>query len=145
MLCSCLLLMVLGLIQTSVEKFLLCVTLNLRLAPANSCATVISLLHTVLRTCTRRFPYSRNLESIFRPRFLFGNRQGVQLMDSYRIHPLGDYQDIKVRTALPISSFPPFSMNRVPCSIYSYPLPTVPEFLLQCCTPTRGSHQRSAF
>jgi hypothetical protein len=90
------------------------------------------------RTCTRTVPCSRNLESIFRPRLLFGNRQGVQLMNSYRIN---------VRTALSISSLPPFSMNRVPCSIYSYPLPTVPEFLLQCCTPTRRSqdlHSKSA-
>jgi hypothetical protein len=78
--------MVLGLMQTSVEEFLLCITLNLRLAPANSCATVTALLHIVLRPRTRTFPDNRNLESIFRPRLLFGKRQGFQLIDSYRIH-----------------------------------------------------------
>jgi hypothetical protein len=69
--------MALGLIQTSVEKFLLCITLNLRLR------TLVQPL-----TSTRTFPYSRNLESISRPRLLFGNRQGFQLMDPYRIHLL---------------------------------------------------------
>ena len=78
----------------------------------------------------------------FPPQIAFRQTSGVSVNRFVSYPP---YQDIKMRTALPISNLPPFSMNRVPCSIYSYPLPTVPEFLLQCCTPTRRSHQRSAF
>jgi hypothetical protein len=79
MLCSCLLLMALGLIQTSVEKFLL--LYHLEFAP-RACELLCN-RHRLTPYCSSYWytdiSCSRNLESIFRPRLLFGNRQGVQL------------------------------------------------------------------